>query len=798
MAIVNYDIQQYRQTPEHTTGVIEDYSDVQNIERAGRAISQAFKGFGDIFGRGGGRGAFGGGGGGGRSEADIAGFNEDTTLFQELVESRDMTASERSQGYNNLIRKGYQKGLSPTQINQVLEQHGFGDSQAYGKVLAEAQEATAQDMLSLQEATRRAATTMYPGLPPEEAERFYMKGLDNEILVNAELGAVQAQDQTGSYSSTSHRSLQARGASLVADNVHALAQQTRGRITREALTEFRQRQEEELMKKGFSASDATMAVAIGTQGLSSLAEDQYENSEQVLQSIKKNREILEESSAQEFFAKTFKLKDGTEIPATQLYFVTNGFQSEVAMNSILGENPDLLEAIVKGTEAPIAAIHSLSSTDVNTIWRNGASLMKSIPQGNQLITETVSNEAQKQINAPATTQGPSRNSGLKVVTEQLSQLNPTDFNDNTKQPWRDQAFPKTAEMYASGLYNQLKNKGYNPETSYPVMVNGELKFYLAATPGVESAQIIDITNADKYSRAMSNGSFVVAEDRGTILRARQEFIRNGIGSGEDFDRMMNQQFQKYFPSAQLHDPSKVSSLKAEGSPILAGVSDFVEGAANAIVEAPRDLANWLNEQLGTSDRAQQAFDRAEQAAQERGTLREDELVPAPETAQQISTTGSVLVEDLPAILDGPTDEERFDAAQSSLRAEATEAIIGEDEPYNKKSLPNPLPGSKKTEKFVRRDIVLTGEPNQAVTAPVDGAVLFAGRVGKNGPRVVAIQDTSVRAGKIWYFSELYPANLKRGDKVREGETIGNTNKQGKVRIQLRDKNKPVDPAQYFA
>lgn len=788
--IVNNDIQNYRTTPENTVGLIEDDSSARAWQQIGNTFNTLFRGFSRS------------GQGSSKVEKDWDSYIAEASNLSDRVASGSLSGAQLDQEYKVLTQKGAMWNLTPSDMNAIDSRFGLNAGGSYGKIYENYREQNASDQIAFDNALRAQAVGMFPLDSPDVAQdRFQSYLSTNANLQNLSL-LNQSEVNAGSETKATHNQIVTAAIQVVSQDIQSRMQQANFKITREGLEAFKEQARNRLIEQGVPVADANMAVMYATYRLTSLSDIQMRDQKRLQEEIELSNQITKNAAERDFLNMSFSLGDGRTISGAELNLITGGFQNSTATNMLIGTHPDLIKSLSEGTRIDSETLRRLNGKEITAIWSDATRLIPQSVPANQMVAETIKNESEKQVQAPIESQGISRAMGIKAANKILDQIQPEDTKDPEKRTEWNNTISSIIKQEVSGLAAELIRRGYESKNNYPYMTEQGLKFYQGSLSESKDQSIIDITDADSRTRALSSGSFIIKEDQGAILKLRQNAIRLGYMSGEEFDKMFNQEILNYFPQAADHDPSRISSLSQTGSKVAAAASDFVEGAFNSlervISTSPKIVEQALGDLLYTpSDKTEASMKEAERVAAERDSLNPDERIETPANAIPVGSEEQTI--DLNNIHlgteDRPSPEEIVDMANRMHQVEASEALIGEDGPYTQKSLPNPVEGSKKTEKFVKNDIVLTGNPGQEVKSPVTGVVAFVGKI--RGRDVVLIQDTSVKTGKIWAFSELIPGTLKRGENIKEGQSIGSTNSKGSVRIALADNRKKVDPSKYF-
>ena len=788
--IVRNDIQNYRTTPENTVGLIEDDSSARAWQQIGNTFNTLFRGLSRS------------GQGSSKVEKDWDAYNEQISSIADQVAAGTLGGAQLEQALKQARVIGFNNNLTASDMKGVDSLHGLDNQGAYGKIIENFREQNASDQIAFDNALRAQAVGLFPADTPEVAQVKLQDYLNSNATLQGLTLLNQSEVNSGSETKATHNQIVTTAIQVVSQDIQSRMQQAGFKITREGLEAFKEQARNRLMEQGVPMADANLAVMYATYRLTSLSDIQMKDQKRLQEEIELSNKITKDAAERDFLNMSFSLGDGRTISGAELNLITGGFQNSTATNMLIGTHPDLIKSLSEGTRIDSETLRRLNGKEITAIWSDATRLIPQSAPANQMVAETIRNESEKQAQAPIESQGVSRAMGVKAANKILDQIQPEDTKDPEKRAdWND-TIPSIIKQEVSGLAAELIRRGYDSKNNYPYMTEQGLKFYQGPLSESENQSIIDITDADNRSRALSSGSFLVKEDQGSILKLRQNAIRLGFMSGEEFDQMFNQEILNYFPQASQHDPSRVSSLAQTGNKTLAFVSDFVEGGANALGRVVSNSPKVIEQALGdliytASDKTEASMQEAERVAAERDLLNLDERIATPANAIPVGSEEQTTdLADIPLGTEArPSPEEIADMANRIHQAEASEALIGEDGPYNQKSLPNPVEGSKKTERFVKNDIVLTGKPGQEVKSPVTGVIAFAGKI--RGKDVVLIQDTSIKTGKIWAFSELIPETLRRGDNIKEGQPIGSTNSKGAVRIALSDNQKRVDPSKYF-
>ncbi len=102
-------------------------------------------------------------------------------------------------------------------------------------------------------------------------------------------------------------------------------------------------------------------------------------------------------------------------------------------------------------------------------------------------------------------------------------------------------------------------------------------------------------------------------------------------------------------------------------------------------------------------------------------------------------------------------------------------------------------GERNKNGVISEGLTLKTQSNATVTSPYDGEVLFTGYF-KGFEKVIIIEHAQGFHSVLTHLGSIY---VNEGQKVRKAEPVSTTNSEGKFYLELRYKNEPVDPLNYF-
>ena len=131
----------------------------------------------------------------------------------------------------------------------------------------------------------------------------------------------------------------------------------------------------------------------------------------------------------------------------------------------------------------------------------------------------------------------------------------------------------------------------------------------------------------------------------------------------------------------------------------------------------------------------------------------------------------------------PTKGRDFTAAKGSMKSPVTGNVLHRF-------------GDKKNDNETWRGMVLRARRNGTVVAPYDGDIAFTGPFRDYG-RMVLIRHNN---GYISLLAGLGSSDVSLNQPVRRGEPVGTmpNTPAPELYVELRDRSKPIDPADWFA